>query len=174
MTLSHIVAAAANDVIGVNNGLPWNIPEDMKFFREKTKNRALIMGRKTFESVGHPLPKRLNVVVTRDPEYRHEAENVVVKPSLDAAIEYCRTQTAIYGEEVFIIGGGELFRESLPLVDVLYLTRIHRDYPGDVTYPKVPDDQFDVVERRDREDPVSLYVPDLRSQDLNFRGDSPC
>lgn len=154
MILSHIVAAAANDVIGVNNGLPWNIPEDMKFFRDKTKGRALIMGRKTFESVGHPLPNRLNVVVTRDPEYRHEAANVVVRPNLDAAIEYCRSQTSVYGEEIFIIGGGEIFKESLPIVDVLYLTRIHRDYPGDIVYPKVPERDFDLVERRDRDEPV--------------------
>lgn len=154
MTLSHIVAAAANDVIGVNNGLPWDIPEDMKFFRDKTKGRALIMGRKTFESVGHPLPKRLNVVVTRDPKYAHPADNVVIKPDLQSAIEYCRTQTAQYGEEIFIIGGGEIFKESLPLVDVIYLTRIHKDYPGDIKYPIVPREDFDVVERRDRDEPV--------------------
>ncbi|MGE0529001.1 MAG: dihydrofolate reductase, partial [Bdellovibrionales bacterium] len=78
MILSHIVAAAENDVIGVNNTLPWDIPEDMKFFRDKTKGKALIMGRKTFESVGHPLPQRLNVVVTRRPDYPPPAPNVVI------------------------------------------------------------------------------------------------
>lgn len=154
MTLSHIVAAAENDVIGVNNGLPWNIPEDMKFFREKTKGKALIMGRKTFESVGHPLPHRLNVVVTRQADYKFPAENVVVMPDLKSAVEYCRTQTSKYGEEVFIIGGGELFKESMPLVDVIYLTRIHKDFPGDIFYPKVDTAKFELVESRDRTEPV--------------------
>ncbi|HMN69074.1 MAG TPA: dihydrofolate reductase [Bdellovibrionales bacterium] len=154
MTLSHIVAVSQNDVIGVNNTLPWDIPEDMKFFREKTKNRALIMGRKTFESVGHPLPYRLNVVVTRQKDYKVDAPNVVVVPDLQAAIEHCKGQISKYGEEIFIIGGGEIFKESMGLVDVIYLTRIHRDFPGDIKYPAVDQRQFDLVERRDRTEPV--------------------
>lgn len=156
MTLSHIVAAAENDVIGVNNALPWDIPEDMKFFREKTKGRALIMGRKTFESVGHPLPNRLNVVVTRQADYKFDAPNVVVKPDLQSAIEYCKTQTSKYGEEIFIIGGGEIFKESMGIVDVIYLTRIHQDFPGDIRYPKVDKKMFELVEQRDRTEPVSF------------------
>lgn len=154
MTLSHIVAVAENDVIGANNDLPWDIPEDMKFFREKTKGRALIMGRKTFESVGHPLPQRLNVVVTRQANYKPNAPNVVVKPDLKSAIEHCRGLTDRYGEEIFIIGGGEIFAESMNVVDVIYLTRIHREFPGDVLYPKVDERIFEQVERRDRSDPV--------------------
>jgi len=154
MILSHIVAAAANDVIGVNNGLPWNIPEDMKFFREKTKGKALIMGRKTFESVGHPLPHRLNVVVTRQKDYPRANESVVIQPDLKSAIEYCQTQVSKYGEEIFVIGGGELFKESMPLVDVIYLTRIHKDYPGDIFYPKVDPSVFAKVESRERTEPV--------------------
>jgi dihydrofolate reductase len=138
----------------VNNGLPWNIPEDMKFFKDKTKGRAIIMGRKTFESVGHPLPNRLNIVITRRADYAPPDPKVVVKADLKSAIEYAGHQTSIYGEEIFIIGGGEIFTESLPLVDVIYLTRIHRDYPGDITYPAVPEQDFDLVERRDREEPV--------------------
>src|SRR4051812_23567569 len=109
MTLSHIVAADENDVIGNNNTLPWSLPEDMKFFRDKTKGKALIMGRKTFESVGHPLPHRLNVVVTRQSGYKPGGENVVVQPNLQSAIEYCGSQVSKYGDEIFIIGGGELF-----------------------------------------------------------------
>src|SRR6185369_16489460 len=109
MTLSHIVAVSENDVIGTNNTLPWHIPEDMKFFRDKTKGRALIMGRKTFESVGHPLPHRLNVVVTRQSNYPQK-DNVVIMPDLRSAIEYCQGKTKTYGEEIFIIGGGEIFR----------------------------------------------------------------
>lgn len=112
------------------------------------------MGRKTFESVGHPLPHRLNVVITRQKEYQPPAGNVVLQPDLHAAIEYCRSQVAKYGEEVFIIGGGEIFKESLPLVDVIYLTRIHKDFPGDVKYPKLDLTQFEIVEQRDRQEPV--------------------
>jgi dihydrofolate reductase len=154
MTLSHIVAAAQNDVIGRNNALPWDIPEDMKFFRDKTKGRALIMGRKTFESVGHPLPNRLNVVVTRNKDFKFDAPNVVVQPDLKSAVEFCRSQMSKYGDEIFIIGGGEIFKESMATVDVIYLTRIHKDFPGDIFYPKIPADQFDLVEQRDRTEPV--------------------
>src|SRR5262245_6925087 len=126
MTLSHIVAVAQNDVIGSKNSLPWDIPEDMKFFRDKTKGRALIMGRKTFESVGHPLPNRLNVVITRNKDFSFNAPNVAVQPDLKSAIEFCRSKTSQFGDEIFIIGGGEIFKESLPLVNVIYLTRIHK------------------------------------------------
>lgn len=154
MILSHIVAVAKNDVIGVNNDLPWDIPEDMKFFRDKTKGKALIMGRKTFESVGHPLPNRLSVVITRQKDYQSPAPSVVIQPDLKAAIEYCRGQTAKYGEEVFIIGGGEIFKESMDLVDIIYLTRIHKDFQGDIIYPKIDAKKFELVEQRDRTEPV--------------------
>jgi dihydrofolate reductase len=154
MKLSHIVAVARNDVIGVNNDLPWEIPEDMKFFREKTKNRALIMGRKTFESVGHPLPNRLSVIVTRQKDYAPTGGNVVVVPDIASAIEHCRHVTAKYGDEIFIIGGGDIFKQTMDIVDIIYLTRIHRDYPGDVVYPKVDLEKFDLIEQRDRSEPV--------------------
>lgn len=154
MKLAHIVAASENNVIGVNNSLPWDIPEDMKFFREKTKGRALIMGRKTFESVGHPLPKRLNVVITRQPGYTSDAENVVIVPDLESAIRYCKQVQNIHGDEVFIIGGGEIFKQSLPIVDIIYLTRIHKKYDGDIFYPELPKSQFVEVERRERLEPV--------------------
>ena len=154
MILSHIVAASSNDVIGVNNDLPWDIPEDMKFFRDKTKGKALIMGRKTFESVGHPLPHRLSVVVTRQPNYPAQPPNMVVQPDLKAAIEYAGKQTAKYGEEIFIIGGGDIFKESLPLVDVIYLTRIYKEFKGDILYPNIDPKQFELIEQRDREQPV--------------------
>lgn len=154
MTLSHIVAVAKNDVIGGNNTLPWDIPEDMKFFREKTKGKAIIMGRKTFESVGHPLPQRLNIVVTRQADFKPSAPNVVVQPNIESAIEYAKSQTSKYGEEIFIIGGGEIYKQSMPMVDVIYLTRIHKDFPGTVHYPKVSPAEFELVEQRDRTEPV--------------------
>ncbi len=154
MILSHIVAVAKNDVIGGNNTLPWDIPEDMKFFREKTKGKAIIMGRKTFDSVGHPLPQRLNIVVTRQADFKPAAPNVVVRPNIEAAVEYAKSQTSKYGEEIFIIGGGEIYKQSLPMVDVIYLTRIHKEFPGTVLYPKVSPTEFELVEQRDRTEPV--------------------
>lgn len=160
MKLSHIVAVSENNVIGVHNDLPWNIPEDMKFFKDKTKGRALIMGRKTFESVGHPLPHRLNVVITRQANYKTDGpegvrqDNVVVVPDLTSAIAHCKGVIGKYGDEIFIIGGGEIFRESIRKVDIIYLTRIHKNFEGDVFYPEVPEDLFQLVERRDRTEPV--------------------
>ncbi len=152
MILSHIVAAAKNGVIGVNNTLPWDIPEDMKFFRDTTKGKIIIMGRKTFESVGHPLPNRLSIVITRQKGYQHKG--VIVVPTLKEAIEYAKTQTGKYGDEVFIIGGGEIFKESMDIVDIIYLTRIHKDYPGDIVYPEVPMDKFKLATQLDRTEPV--------------------
>lgn len=152
MILSHIVAASENDVIGVNNDLPWDIPEDMKFFREKTKGKALIMGRKTFESVGHPLPKRLNVVVTRQKDY--QPEGAVVVSSVDEAIKLCESKISEYGDEIFIIGGGQIFRDTIDMVDIIYLTRIHKEFDGDIKYPNVNPLYFEQIERRDREEPV--------------------
>ena len=150
--LSHIVAAAKNNVIGRDGDLPWSLPEDMKFFREKTSGHAMIMGRKTFESVGHPLPNRLNVVVTRNTDY--QPEGAVVFQSIEKAIEHCQTQTDKWGEEIFIIGGGEIFKETLSLVDRIYLTRIHEEIDGDSLYPDLNLDDFEEVEGRDRSTPV--------------------
>lgn len=154
MKLAHIVAVAENNVIGNESDLPWDIPEDMAFFKEKTKNRCLIMGRKTFESVGHPLPNRLNIVITRQKDYKSPAGNVVIKPNLKEAIEFARTQTSQYGDEVFIIGGGEIYKQSLDLVDIIYLTRIHEIFDGDAEYPTLDPNKFELIESRDREEPI--------------------
>ena len=128
VTLSHIVAAAENDVIGREGGLPWHIPEDLKFFKDKTLGHAIIMGRKTYESVGRPLPKRLNVIVTRQKDYH--PEGTAVFPSLAEAIAYCERESATWGEEIFIAGGGEIFEQSMDMVDKIYLTRIHQEIPA--------------------------------------------
>lgn len=154
MSLSHIVAASENDVIGVNNDLPWDIPEDLKFFRDKTKGKAMIMGRKTYESVGHPLPHRLSVIITRQKDYKVDSPLAVVVPDLASAIKYAQSQVSKWGEEIFIIGGGEIFKESMDIVDVIYLTRIHKLFEGDIKYPKIDLDKFELVEQRDRQDPI--------------------
>ena len=152
MILSHIVAAAENNVIGTQGELPWDIPEDMKFFRDKTKGKALIMGRKTFESVGHPLPKRLNVVITRQKDY--QAEGAIVVSDIASAIEVCKAKMAEYGDEIFIIGGGEIYKQSMDIVDIIYLTRIHKEFEGDAKYPNVDSEHFMEIERRERTEPV--------------------
>lgn len=152
--IAHIVAAAENNVIGNGNDLPWDIPEDMNFFKEKTKGRCLIMGRKTFESVGHPLPNRLNIVVTRQKDYKPPAGNVVVKPNIEEAVAFAKTQTDKYGEEIFIIGGGEIYKQSMDMVDIIYLTRIHEIFDGDAEYPVLDPKTFELIESRDREEPI--------------------
>ena len=154
MTLAHIVAVSKNNVIGVKNDLPWDIPEDMNFFKEKTRGKILIMGRKTFESVGHPLPKRLNIVITRQKDYSHPSKDVIIVKSLSDAIERARASTGQYGDEVFIIGGGEIYKESLDVTDIIYLTRIHKEFKGDTFYPVLDSAKFELIEKRERTEPV--------------------
>ena len=152
MIVSHIVAVAENDVIGVEGHLPWDLPEDMKFFKEKTKGHSMIMGRKTYESIGKPLPKRLNIIVTRQPNYI--VEGAIVVKSIEEGLNACKEHLNEYGEEVFIIGGGEIYRQSMDIADILYVTRIHKSIEGDAKYPKVDMKSFEEIERRERTDPV--------------------
>ena len=110
MILSQIAAMAKNRVIGNKGQLPWNLPDDLKFFKAKTKGRIIVMGRKTFESLPKPLPHRLNVVVTRQEDYQ-TPEGVPCFGSIDEALSFCKTQTDKWGKEVFIIGGGEIYKQ---------------------------------------------------------------
>jgi dihydrofolate reductase len=123
-----VAAVAANGVIGREGHLPWHLPEDMKFFKQLTLGHPIIMGRRTWESLGRPLPGRENIVVTRQAGY--EAPGAAVAGSLEAALALCT------GEKVaFVIGGEQLFEESLPIAAGLVLTEIHRDYEGDTRFP---------------------------------------
>lgn len=151
MILSAIVAMAANRVIGKNGDLPWHIPEDFKFFKEKTTGHIMVMGRKTFESLPGLLPNRLHVVITRKSDYRPEGAHVF--PDIKSALAFCEAQTQKWGEEVFILGGGEIFRETLDITDRIYLTEIKREYDGDVTFPEFDKQVFKEVERRPRTEP---------------------
>jgi dihydrofolate reductase len=154
MILSHITAMAQNRVIGTKNGLPWSIPEDMKFFRSKTKGHIMILGRKTFDSIGgRPLPQRMHIVITRQPLVSKDPLVKYAK-TLSEAIEVARPLTAQWGDEVFIAGGGEIYAQSMNLADVIYLTVIHQDYEGDTYYPEVPLERFRLSEKSDRTDPV--------------------
>ncbi len=154
MILSHIVAASENNVIGINNTLPWHIPEDLKFFKDKTNNHIMIMGRKTFESLpgGKPLPNRLHIVITRNPGY--SKPGAITVTSLNQALEESKKHTSKYGDEVFIIGGGEIFKQSLDLVNKIYLTRIYKNIDGDTFYPELNEDSFKQTEKIDKTDPL--------------------
>jgi len=134
MILSAIAAMAENRVIGKNNRLPWNIPEDLKYFKECTLGKKIIMGRKTFESMGRALPKRENIVLTRQADFK--PEGVRVYSDLKSAIAYCQDSSKSE-EEVFIIGGSEIYLQSLPLLNRIYLTLIHRNFEGDAKFPEV-------------------------------------
>ena len=130
--LALIAACARGGVIGVENRLPWHLPEDMKFFREATRGKPVIMGRKTWESLPdafRPLPGRLNIVVSRNPDF-HAAGGTVVGSLADALTAAGDAETA------FVIGGAELYRQALPLADRLLLTEIDRDYAGDAYFPE--------------------------------------
>lgn len=140
-TLYLIAAVAANGVIGADGGLPWRLPEDLQHFKRMTKGHAVIMGRKTWESIGKPLSGRNNVVVTRQAGYA--APGASVAPSLEAALALCAAQ-----EIVFVIGGSELYRAALPLADGLLLTEIHRDFAGDTRFPEFDRRQWKETERK--------------------------
>lgn len=140
--LSLVVAVARNGTIGREGGLPWSLPNDLKFFKEITLGKPVVMGRKTFESIGRPLPRRTNIVITRDRGYR--AEGCVVVHSLEEALH-----AAGDAAEVMVAGGGALFREALPRADRVYLTRVHGDVEGDTHFPDLDAAEWRAVEERD-------------------------
>lgn len=156
MIVSHIVAASKNNVIGVDGDLPWHIPEDFKFFKDKTNGHILIMGRKTLESLpgGKPLPNRLHIVITRQNDY--VADNTIIVNSIEQAIEEAKKHTDKYGEEVFIAGGGEIYKQSLPFTNRIYLTRICMEVEGDTLYPEVDESLFSLTEESKRTQPVEF------------------
>jgi dihydrofolate reductase len=137
MTLALIAAVAANGVIGRNGALPWKLPEDLRRFRALTSGHAVIMGRRTWESLPHALPKRQNIVVTHRADY--EAKGADVVSSLDAAL-----RAVVYPSPPFCIGGGELYRAALPIAQTAYITEIARGFEGDATFP--PLDRSEWVE----------------------------
>ena len=153
---SHIVAASSNNVIGVQNELPWNIPEDMKFFREKTRGHTIIMGRKTFESLGSPLPKRNNIVISRSTHTSNQ-QNVYWTTNIEKAMQMAQEISPL--KEIFIIGGGEIYKQSINKVQRIYLTRIYKEYQGDAFYPEVPLNQFKISEEKKHDgDPAFSFM----------------
>jgi len=136
--ISIMVAAAENNVIGRDNGLLWHLPNDLRFFKRTTSGHPVIMGRKTFESLGKPLPNRLNIIVTRQRDY--QAEGADVMHSLEAALGL---DTG--ADELFVIGGGEIYRQALPLADRVYLTRVHTELAGDTYFPVLDEKDWKLV-----------------------------
>ncbi|MGO2243291.1 MAG: dihydrofolate reductase [Halomonas sp.] len=134
--VAMIVAMARNRVIGVEGKLPWYLPEDLKFFKRMTQAKPLVMGRKTFTSIGKALPNRLNVVVTRNAEFVHEG--VRVCHDLPAALVLADQHATIEAaEEIMVMGGGEIYRQALPFAQRLYITEVACDVEGDVTFPEI-------------------------------------
>jgi dihydrofolate reductase len=132
MTISIIAALASNNVIGRGNQMPWHLPADLKRFKALTMGHHLVMGRKTFESIGRPLPGRTTIVVTRRGDF--SAPEVVVAASLDAALDLARGDG-----EVFIAGGADIYEQMIHRADRMYLTRVHADFEGDAFFPDFDD-----------------------------------
>ena len=148
MRLAVIVAQAENGVIGVDNKLPWYLPQDLKYFKRVTLGKPIIMGRKTFESIGKPLPGRCNIVITRDPDW--QAPGVQVARTPEAAIDCAEQQALIDGvEEALVIGGAEVYRQLLPKADRLYLTQVHAQVPGDAHFPALDPEEWREIGRED-------------------------
>ncbi|MES2930698.1 MAG: dihydrofolate reductase [Patescibacteria group bacterium] len=143
MILSLIAAIGKNDELGKDNKLLWDMPADMRHFRETTTGHPVIMGRKTFESIGRPLPNRRNIVITRDDSYSHEGVEVV--HSLDEAVAFFADSE----EEVFCLGGGEIFRQAIDKADRLYITRIESGFDADVFFPTISDDIWKEISREE-------------------------
>ena len=146
MVISLIAAMAENRVIGRDNAIPWDIPADRKRFRALTLGHPVIMGRKTFESLAAPLEGRKNIVVTRQMDYR--AEGCLIAHDLPSALVM-----AGEADELFICGGGEIYREALPIADRIYLTIVHGSFAGDTFFPEIPE-LFVEVEREMVDDPL--------------------
>lgn len=149
--ISIIVAMAQNRTIGVDNTLPWRCPEDLKHFKALTMGHHMIMGRKTFDSIGKPLPGRTTVIVTRNSGLH--VEGCLVAHSLQEAIALCADD-----EEAFIVGGAEIYAQALPLADTLYITEIQQDVAGDAHFPEFDRQQWQEVARdiRSQETPQLL------------------
>ena len=130
MILSLIVAVSKNNVIGADNGLLWQMPADLKHFKAVTIGYTIIMGRKTYESIGRPLPERKNIVVTRQEDFK--AEGCEVVNSLQDAVDLCLRE-----QEVFIVGGGEIYKQAIHAADKIYLTRIYGMFEGDTVFPEI-------------------------------------
>ena len=146
MRISAICAMSENRVIGHHNKLPWHLPADLRHFKKITMGKPILLGRKTYESIGRPLPERCNVVITRDVDYK--APGCIVVNSIEHALK-----AVDYSDEVFVIGGALLYHQTLAMTQRLYLTIIHQEFEGDAYFPAVNPDEWSEIER-------TSYQPD--------------
>lgn len=144
MTISLVVAASENNVIGKDNRLLWHLPNDMKFFKNTTWGMPVIMGRKTYESLGKPLAGRTNIVMTRDKSWT--ANGTTVTSNMDEAMSAAGETDA---KEIFVIGGGEIFKQVLPQANRVYLTRVHATLEGDAFFPELPAKEWKLLSQLD-------------------------
>lgn len=159
MGISIIVAMAQNGVIGRNNTLPWHLPGELKYFKQRTLGKCVIMGRKTFDSIGKPLPNRTNIVVTRQTGWR--ADGVHCVPDVETALAFASAKSATNcpasanvspsDREVMVIGGAEIYQQTLPLADRIYLTEVQIEIEGDAHFPPLKMSEWREVERKDVE-----------------------
>ena len=149
--ISIIVAIDENGLIGKRNGLPWKLPADLKHFKTLTSGHTVIMGRKTYDSIGKPLPNRTNIVVSKSDDLQIDGCITVKSPeeALKASLE---------NQEIFVIGGAEIYRQFLPLAQTIYMTEIHNKFDGDIFFPTIDYDEWKEKERQDFEaDDMNLY-----------------
>lgn len=157
MLLSLIVAATTNNVIGKNNALPWHLPNDMKYFKNTTWGMPVIMGRKTFESMSESLAGRTNIVITRQTNYK--PNSAVVVNNWSDAVFVAKDADC---KEVFIIGGGEIFKDTIKKADRIYITRIHTIIDGDAFFPDIDEKKWKLVSNRD------CYADEKHKFDYSF------
>lgn len=151
MTVSIVVAISENHVIGKDNKLLWYLPNDLKHFKEITSGHTVIMGRKTYESVGKPLPNRRNIIITRQ---NITIEGCEVVNSIEAALALCTNEA-----EVFIVGGAEIYRQSMHLTDRIYLTIVHKEFDGDSYFPQIEPAEWKETAREDYEPDAKNALP---------------
>lgn len=141
-----------NRAIGKDGDLPWKIPEDLKFFKKMTNGKIMIMGRKTFESLPGQLPNRLHIVISRA-GFIADEEDVVFVRSIDEALKVAKKNIPKYPEEVFIVGGAQIYDQMMPLTHKIYLTLIDAEFEGDAFFPKIPSEHFLLVDENQRPGP---------------------
>jgi dihydrofolate reductase len=161
MIISHLVALSNNYVIGVNNDLPWKLKKDLQHFSAYTQNKAIVMGRKTFESIGRPLPNRKNIVISSTLSSTNEIQIVnSLEQAISEATDWNKENNLF--EEVVLIGGGYIFKESINLVNKLVLTRVNCDIDGDVFYPNLDFTEWSMISnesfKKDKENEYDFLV----------------
>jgi dihydrofolate reductase len=146
MIISLVVAAAGNNAIGKDNQLLWHLPNDLKFFKNITWGMVVIMGRKTFEAVNKPLPGRINIVITRQPGWT--AEGTITASDLTDALGKAKATNC---KEIFVIGGGEIYKQSMAIANKIYITRVHASLEGDTFFPVIGEDKWTLTSNEDFE-----------------------